>query len=177
MVKQTIVYRMQLLALCASHINHEKRLEDLYLMLNSWKEQTFSIELHISLSSELDILDAKHIQELLRNTYGNKLFVYPCSKRLSQFKHYERLTDFVLNDRTKDAWIIFTDDDDLSHSSWIEVYHKCLIFTNSVLHFMSHISIPTSIKGQAPSNVTNFTNLLNLPVISSGTDSNYTSLL
>lgn len=118
---------MNLIALCASHINCKERLHALQVMINSIKNQTFQISLYISIScdDELKI----NIDNII-NLYKNELihFIFHEGK-LSQFEHYFELCKYYdLN--KNDIWCIFCDDDDFSHPLRSISYKNAINTTN-----------------------------------------------
>ena len=130
-----------LIALCASHIDSERRLRHFRNMLESWKEQTINIPLYVSLSTE-PMWNRLVLKRSLEATYPG-LQVFTRSRKHSQFSHYKALTD-ELYDECPEAWVIFTDDDDLWHPL------RALSYAGSLLQLLGKEELNTTTDIRTP---------------------------
>jgi len=108
-----------LIVLCASHINGEKRLSNFQKMLKSIAGQKVKVPLFVSISA---ISDEIRIEiEKITKMYPSFTFFIQ-DKKLTQFEHYTFLANTALSYDPELTWCIFTDDDDISHSSRSKVF-------------------------------------------------------
>lgn len=112
-----------LIALCASHINNTHRLQCLLSMIKSWREQTLQCKLFISLSYDTVQITKKILLQSLPSCEDLHINIRDCPLR--QFEHYKMLSDEVSLDHT-DAFVIFSDDDDVWHPDRVKTFSKCL---------------------------------------------------
>jgi hypothetical protein len=122
-----------LIALCASYINTETRLEHMFVMLRSWINQEQQCSLCISVS----IVD-KHLREkfdmgieTFNQTYAKKLeqislMIYISEEQQMQFQHYKYILEKLPTLVEVNPWVIFTDDDDIWHPTRTTVYEPCI---------------------------------------------------
>jgi len=82
---------MNLVALCASHINCKERLHSIKIMINSLLDQKEPVNIFVSISSEKELLN--ELDDII-NSYTNKYdiikFIFHSQKQ-SQFEHYKSL--------------------------------------------------------------------------------------
>ena len=104
-----------MVAFCASHVSSLRRLKALKEMVASWAGQAHGIPLHVSVSSVVDVAPVTHraIERLLAE-HGGLRVTYTGAVVRSQFEHFRALAT-SLRTTTKDAWVIFSDDDDVWH--------------------------------------------------------------
>jgi hypothetical protein len=104
---------MELLCLCASHIDNIQRLSYFNYMIESWDCQKHKVKLYVSMSVETKLYETviENNKKLLLK-YDKLLYIFIHKNKKSQFQHYKWLTNKL---NTKDAWIMFTDDDDIWH--------------------------------------------------------------
>lgn len=115
----------QLFALCASHISSLPRIRALQQMIESWNENMVKPLLIISMSSTPDLKSVvTRVIETLCTRYEGLFFVHT-EERLSQLQHLQEaaqkaasLCPIPLNE----AWIMFTDDDDVWHEARTAVF-------------------------------------------------------
>lgn len=102
---------MNLIALCASHINCKERLHSIQIMINSLLDQIEPVNIFISISCECEF---KNDVENIINSYTNKYdiikFIFHSQKQ-SQFEHYKSLLNLYIN-KNNETWCLFCDDDD-----------------------------------------------------------------
>lgn len=104
---------MNLIALCASHINCKERLHSIQVMINSLLDQIEPINIFISISCEAEFKnDVENIVNLYESKHDILKFQFHSQKQ-SQFEHYKSLCDTYFNE--KDTWCLFCDDDDFCH--------------------------------------------------------------
>jgi hypothetical protein len=110
--------RVGLVQLCASHINSERRVGRLRIMLESWSKQTQQVPMYLSISFASDVLKKLALAILKERPRTAVDLVVLCNKTpKSQFQHYQQLAARVSQEQHTSVkmWCIFTDDDDESH--------------------------------------------------------------
>lgn len=124
-----------LIALCASYINTETRLEHMFVMLRSWIDQEQLCSMCISVS----IVD-KHLREkfdmgieAFKQTYSKKLekislMIFISEEQQMQFQHYKYILEKLPKLVEVNPWVIFTDDDDIWHPTRTSIYEPCIKF-------------------------------------------------
>jgi len=99
---------VDLICMCASHINSLERFDKLKNMLTSFKNQIYKINMLLSISFDEKLQYLKDSDE-----FKHELLVVKFRKeKKSQFEHYKLLTDEYIS-MYENHWILFTDDDDL----------------------------------------------------------------
>jgi hypothetical protein len=136
--------KFKLICLCSCHISCVIKIKWMDEMIESWKNQTHNIDLHINISLEDNI---KTIFEHYKNSKWNcnNLFFYIQEQKLSQFEHYKNLCDRIISIFGNDVWVIFTDDDDIWEKDRA-LYYNILInklYEQNKENEISHIQIPT----------------------------------
>ena len=121
---------MNLVALCASHINCKERLHSIQIMINSLLDQKEPINIFVSISSEKELLN--ELNDII-NSYNNKYdiikFIFHSQKQ-SQFEHYKSLCVTYFNNKDitfEDTWCLFCDDDDFCNPSRSSFYKTEII--------------------------------------------------
>ncbi len=114
-----VLKMINLWAVCASHIDEEKRLYYLNLMLESYKNQTVIIPMCISISGSENI--SSKIDDLI-NKWPDIIFLRQ-NEKLYQFEHYTKIVDY-LNKIHGNVHLLFTDDDDIWNNIRVETYLK-----------------------------------------------------
>lgn len=146
---------MELICLCASHIDSAIRLQHFEDMLESWSLQHIRVPMIVSISVEPELEDLLYqTSEKIDNKYNgvmlsdndedadynedsNKTWLHIIvGSKTNQFNHYKRAVsklNTLLNEDSddydtvsKDIWLMFTDDDDL----WNE--QRTYLFTNGL---------------------------------------------
>lgn len=130
-----------IIGLCASHIKSPEHLKLFELMLLSWKSNTKSIPLFVSMSA--------NIPDNVKNKISvwNELFplltVYFSDNQLSQFKHYKVLVENI--NCSLDTYVILTDDDDLWNIDRVatisDIINSC---NNDIIILTSYITTKTN---------------------------------
>jgi hypothetical protein len=146
---------MRLIALCASHIDNDLRLQHLRWMLRSWSAQEHPVDLYLSVSTDSIGVDGNHLAESLQEEYGTRLHVYLSNEKLSQFNHYHILAKVIPKKTRRGAWVLFSDDDDLWHPKRSASYHSTLLTLRkqNKLHNVAYISAPVRCDGPIGSNI------------------------
>lgn len=112
-----------IVAMCATHIDSERRWLLLQRMIASVQAQTHAVRLYISASCAQE--RRHHLQELVRMADGQSLVVLAQDQHCSQFEHYQHIVRHLLPS-LEDIWCLFTDDDDFSHPERAAVFHQAL---------------------------------------------------
>lgn len=128
---------MKLTILCGSHIRSERGIAYCISMLNSWYENDPLTKLIISISFENEVFRSWFYSALsilciyLYNKLDYKLKINKFleivdrDKKYSQFEHYNLLVQKLKEDRySMNNWILFTDDDDIWHTSRMSIYYN-----------------------------------------------------
>ena len=124
---------MDLVALCASHMNSKQRWDMFVYMIDSWNCQKVPIQLFVSMSFDSAIGNGLLEDiESMRSGYP-RLEILLSDKKMSQFEHYKKLANYVSEKKQdlhnkKDTWVIFTDDDDIWHPLRSYEYSKGMEF-------------------------------------------------
>lgn len=106
----------RVIALLASHVDSPTRLDALRRCLRSVEAQTEPpARFVVSTSSDPDL--TAQVAEAVQNSPCVDEHLAQGSGPLPQFEHYRRLRDVVFEreERLEDAWVFFSDDDDLWH--------------------------------------------------------------
>ena len=133
-----------MIVLCASYIGNLVKIKWMNEMIESWKNQTHHVPLFISISLDGSVKTIfNHYLEDKWKIDGLNFFV--SEEKLTQFQHYKKLCDLMLEKYTRNTWIIFSDDDDIWDKDRI-LYYKTLVNNLQKLdkeNSISHIQIPT----------------------------------
>lgn len=133
-----------MIVLCASYISNMIKIKWMNEMIESWKFQSHHIPIYISISLD-EKLKTIFNYYLENNWKIEDLNFIISEEKLSQFQHYKKLCDLLLDKYSRTTWIIFTDDDDIWDKDRI-LYYKTLVDNLKKLdkeNFISHIQIPT----------------------------------
>jgi hypothetical protein len=113
-------------------------------MIESWKTQSHQIPLYISVCIDENLKTIfNHYLETKWKI--NDLTFFVSEEIISQFQHYKKLCEILIEKYNKNTWIVFTDDDDIWDKDRI-LYFKTLVDNLKKLNkenSVSHIQIPT----------------------------------
>lgn len=104
---------VNIICLCASHINNINTLDKLENMLDTWDKQLYKTNLILSISYDNQLfteVDNKIIY--FKNKFCDKLIINKENICRTQFQHYKIICD-IYYEQFKDYWVIFSDDDDI----------------------------------------------------------------
>jgi hypothetical protein len=133
-----------MIVLCASYLSSLIKVKWMNEMIESWKSQSHHVPLYISISID------ENIKTIVNHYLEDKwkvedLIFYVSEEKLTQFQHYQKLSNILLEKHGRNTWIMFTDDDDIWEKDRI-LYYKTLIDNLKKLekeNSVSHIQIPT----------------------------------
>lgn len=133
-----------MIGLCASYLSNLIKVKWMNEMIESWISQSHNVPLYISISIDENLESIFYYY--LNNKWNNKdLFFYVTKEKLSQFQHYKKLCDLLLEKYDRNTWIVFTDDDDIWDKDRV-LYYKTLVENLKKMgkeNSVSHIQIPT----------------------------------
>ncbi len=139
-----------IIALCASYINTETRLNHMFVMLRSWINQEQQCALCLSTSIVDKDLREKFETgiETFKQAHADKLkevslMIFVSEEQQMQFQHYKYILEKLPKIVEINPWVIFTDDDDIWHPTRTAVYAPCIKWlAEQQLTDIDHVKCP-----------------------------------